>query len=198
MNKEIYISNGNIKVNAVIFNLPCGITCKPGLKCNKYCYAKKAEYLYPQVLPCRTNNLKRSKRADFIFNMVDKLSNKKRNYIRIHESGDFYSKRYILDWFTICNILSDKTFYAYTKRDDLFNAKILSYKPNNLTLIRSLDGIYNDITNINIPIGYDKVALTSEKYNNCTTIDNNNIKCMTHCFKCLKLHKEKVIIFKKH
>jgi len=195
--KSIYVSRGNMKVKASIFNLPCGITCKAGLSCHKYCYAKKAERLYPNVKPCRLNNLEQSKGLTFIDDMTKLLSKRKSEYIRVHESGDFYSESYILKWYSICRRLPNKTFYAYTKRDDLFNADILANKPKNLILLRSIDGIQTGKVSKRVPKGYDKLVYTHETNNNCPAIKSNKIKCMVDCVKCATSKKE-VIIFKKH
>jgi hypothetical protein len=194
----MFISKGNKKVQAGIFNLPCKKTCKKGLACQKYCYAQKAERLYPQVKPCRENNLKESKRKDFIPKMIELITKQKSKYFRIHEAGDFYSKWYIIQWYTIIRALPDVKFYAYTKRDDLFSKLLLILKPKNLTLILSLDGIKEDIASVDdIPNGYDKLAITHKTTSNCAAILNPDVKCMRDCFRCVNQNKE-VIVFKKH
>ena len=197
-NKTVFISKGNKKVEAAIFNLPCVKTCKKGLSCQKYCYAQKAERLYPQVKPCRENNLKETKKASFIDRVDTIIKRRKVRFFRIHEAGDFYSHEYIRRWFAICLLNPSVKFYAYTKRDDLFTGKVLEYKPKNLTLILSLDGIKEDSKTVyDVPVGFDKVAITHKTLNNCNAIKGDNIKCMKNCFKCVSTKKE-TIIFKKH
>jgi len=196
--KGLYVSRGNIKVKACIFNMPCKVTCKAGLECHKYCYAAKAEYLYPQVKPCRMNNLKLSKRADFVENMIKLIKRRRAFYFRIHESGDFYSKAYIKSWYKIIKAIPDKHFYAYTKRSDLFTKALLKAKPDNMTLIYSIDGIQEKpIDQYKVPAGYDKIAFTHKTDNNCPAIENDNIKCMLNCKKCVN-KADKLIIFRKH
>jgi len=191
-----YVSNGNSKVKALIFNLPSGKTCRPNLACHKYCYAKKAERQYPQVMPCRERNLEISKQPDFPKLMLQVINQRRNNkYFRIHESGDFYSEEYILKWYTIAKLLPKTRFYAYTKRIDLFTEEILAMKPENLTLINSLDGVRKK-TNYSTPKGFDKIAVTHESKTNCPAI-SGNVTCMSECRKCLN-KTTKTIVFAKH
>lgn len=194
--KSLSVSRGNQKVKANIFNLPCISTCKQDLECHKYCYAKKAEYLYPNVKPSRTNNLKQSNKPDFTNEMTALLKTRKNNIVRIHESGDFYNLKYVLKWFEVAKNLPEKTFYAYTKRDDLFSETVLSLKPENFTLIFSVDGLQEG-DSFEVPKGFDKVAVTHKTLNNCDAITNKKVKCMVDCRKCID-KKTNVIIFKKH
>lgn len=198
----MFVSNGNIKVKASIFNLPCKTTCKPGLRCRSYCYAHKAERIYPQVKPCRENNLEESKSDCFEHNLIDVLSKKKNPIVRLHESGDFYSLDYIHRIFHVCRNLPKKRFYAYTKRSDLFTRAVLNNKPENLTLIYSIDGI--DPKNISrlydkaIKTGFDKIAVVSSKASTCPAQTENKI-CAKNCFKCIdKNSGYSAIVFKKH
>lgn len=113
------------------FSLPTGNAC-PGATptCMNWCYAKKAERAYKNVLPCRIRNLNDSKRSDFIVKMTSALMSANSNYIRIHESGDFYSQEYLYKWFEICKIFPEKTFLAYTQSYNLD----FSQKPENLII----------------------------------------------------------------
>ena len=70
-------TNGNKKlrntenVRFLIWNLPAVKTCPFRTPhCEKACYARKAERVYPQVAPSRERNFEASQRADFIENMI--------------------------------------------------------------------------------------------------------------------------------
>jgi len=192
----MYISNGNRKVNALIWSLPTKKTCIKA-SCWGYCYASKAERFYPGVLPSRENNLDASTRASFVIEMIELLKSKKKDIVRIHESGDFYSQDYVKKWYEICNALPNKTFYAYTKRHDIFDWYLLLNKPQNLKLIYSMDSVrYGKLEPI-IPKGYDKVAYVHDTRTNCPAIKDKSVKCMEHCDKCIN-DKTKSIVFKKH
>lgn len=188
----MYISNGNTKVKAQIFNLPAGTTCKSCLQCQKYCYAKKAERLYPNVRPCRVKNLKASKRASFVEKVRQAAYGHK--YFRIHESGDFYSVEYILKWYDIAKQSPDTIFYCYTKRDDLFTNELLKHRPINLIIYYSVDGIDGGLNGCELK--FDGLASVSATHSSCPAQSNDNVKCMRDCFKCAQ--KGNLIVFKKH
>lgn len=122
--------NGNKKlqntenVRFIIWNLPAVKTCPFRTpSCEKSCYARKAERVYPQVLPSRERNYIESLENDFTENMIFTLENelKSKKYIgkkvifRIHESGDFYSQEYSNKWVEIVKHFPGVTFLAYTK-----------------------------------------------------------------------------------
>ena len=92
------------------FSLPHKITC-PGKTpiCEEYCYEikpeekmmKKSENVNTRVLVCRKCNYIRTLDDSFVNLMLDeicKITHKEnqRVFIRIHLSGDFYSKKYML------------------------------------------------------------------------------------------------------
>jgi hypothetical protein len=206
MNK-IYISKGNSKAACPIFNLPAIKTCKSCLQCHKFCYARKAEYLYPKVKPCRDNNLKESKKKDFAFNMWNAINiiilKKPISYFRIHESGDFYSEIYIKDWYAIAERFKSITFYCYTKRNDLFTKALLKQKPSNLIIYFSIDGIQEyDESQLTTwrqdaeKQGYNGVSVITKDKSFCPAQLKDNVKCMENCFLCaLSGH---CVVFKKH
>lgn len=125
--------NGNKKlcntenVRFIIWNLPAVKTCPfRTAMCEKACYARKAERVYPQVLPSRERNYNDSLGADFVDRMVYTIESelKSRKYtgkkvvFRIHESGDFYNQEYTEKWLAIARHFSDRdnlVFLAYTK-----------------------------------------------------------------------------------
>jgi hypothetical protein len=118
------LSKGNHKLpnTTLIWNLPSGLTCPNQTEsCKKWCYAKKAERVYPQVLPFRMNNFRISKQLNFIELIVDDIAQhdirdrNKCNTIRLHESGDFYNQEYLDSWIHIAKHFPTIVFYAYTK-----------------------------------------------------------------------------------
>ena len=130
-----------------------------------------------------------------------KILKKKRYKItRIHEGGDFYSKEYILKWFSIINSLPDHIFYAYTKRDDLFTSKLLKQQPKNLILIYSMDGVIEDSALVgDVAPLFNKVSIVRESKHTCpsTSKDNWKTACIRNCKLCID-DKTKVINFARH
>lgn len=115
----------------IIWNIPAKITCPNATElCKRFCYADKAEKVYPTVLPARQRNFKDSLKEDFTERMtytilsIAKGTKKKNIIVRIHESGDFYNRAYVNKWLQIMdNCKADKRikFIAYTKSFRFFD-----------------------------------------------------------------------------
>lgn len=134
-NNTKLVSTGKIRKLLVVgFNLPAGDTCPFAGKCKDYCYAKTGNFVYPNVKKSLQANYEASKQPDFVQNMIDELSCSGASWVRLHSSGDFYSKEYVGSWRQICKALPNMEFYAYTKSWRLFGTKSL---PKNLHLICS-------------------------------------------------------------
>lgn len=154
--------NGNKKlqntdeVRYMIWNLPAVKTCPFRTEmCEKSCYARKAERIYPQVLPCREQNYNDSLENDFTENMIytikkyldSKAFDGKKCVFRIHESGDFYSPEYAEKWLKIAWYFAGDNrvvFLAYTKSIRYFDFTEL---PENM-VIRS--SIWKDTEPVNV------------------------------------------------
>lgn len=151
-------TNGNKKLRNtentrfIIWNLPAVKTCPFRTPhCEKSCYARKAERVYPQVLPSRERNFEASKSADFVPNMIHTIETElnKKKYtgkqvvFRIHESGDFYNLEYTRKWVEIARYFENfpnLVFLAYTKSLWFFVASGygLDTFPKNLVIRSSL------------------------------------------------------------
>ena len=175
-----HITFGNKKMTIPIFSIPAIKTC-PGSTalCRKYCYAKKAEKLFPNVVTKRQRNLALSKTAGFVDTIVAELGNSPlMPYMRIHESGDFYSQEYLNKWFEICRRMPEKTFLAFTKAFGLDYSK----KPKNLKLYYS---VFPD--SCNVPRG-GKKAYTTVTYKSFKGVNPDPCKaahCSGYCDTCL-------------
>ena len=180
---QIYISPGNIRMDFPTFSLPAVTSCpNHTVDCGNYCYAKKAEKLYPGVLPSRIRNLNESKRNTFVKIVSDILSKRQSKYIRIHESGDFYSQEYLDKWFEICRKFPDKKFLAYTQCYNLDYSK----KPSNLVLYWS---IWPDSRGL--PETGLKAFVVDSKHKYLTNM-RSQAYVARNGFKCMKGHGSKV------
>jgi hypothetical protein len=119
------------------FGIPAQVTCLWAKDCIKYCYAKKGAYAWSNVKPAFQKRYELSKTNDFISMMISEIIKKKASHVRIHDSGDFYSREYLHKWFKIMESLPDVQFYAYSKSLPLFSRERL---PENFTLIKSIGG----------------------------------------------------------
>lgn len=191
--KLLMRGNKKLPKSTLIWNLPSGLTCIGMTKeCQKYCYAKKAERMYPQVLPFRLRNYNISKLKNFTDIIINYLCNLKDNWdtIRIHESGDFYSQEYLDKWFKIINKFNNKIFYAYTKSFQL-NFKD---KPNNFIIIASDDNPSKESLK-RYKKEFSGIAAVDMKnflYYNCPM----DCKICNYCYKNIEYFK--AINFKKH
>jgi hypothetical protein len=198
----VYISPGNRRMNIPTFSLPTGHTC-PGATptCMNWCYAKKAERAYKNVIPSRARNLNDSKRDDFIQKMIYTLDRTKSPYIRIHESGDFYSQQYLDKWLDICRVFPEKQFLVYTQSYHLD----FSLKPDNLIVYWT---VWPDTRNYPTDGLRAFVVATKGKpignYRDASYVPVNGFKCKKEdgsvtCEKCLHCYKGKGdVIFDVH
>lgn len=93
-------------------------------KCVKYCYAQKGAYIWSNVSPVFEKRYEATLREDFVEIMSKEVRKKRADFVRVHDSGDFYSPEYLLKWFDIARENPSVNFYAYT---------------NSLNLVRGAD-----------------------------------------------------------
>ena len=181
------LSQGNKKIgkDTLIFNMNPAKHCpaeKLGL-CEhvKICYAKKAERLYPAVLPFRirqANYWNNCTAESFTSEIIDIINSKrtKIKYLRFSESGDFNSQSDIHKLSDIADLLKRYCkVYTYTARKD-FHYHFLS---DNLTINGAGFMVHNEFV---------------------VTKDKSIVNCLADCKKCnkCKISKHKTIYVLKH
>ena len=141
------------------------LICPFAKDCVKYCYAQKGAYSWSNVKPAFEKRYELTKTDNFINLMNSEIKRKKVDFLRIHDSGDFYSKAYIQKWFTIANDNPKVKFYAYTKSFILFQGLNI---PDNLDIIFSEGGKHDKLINTKIDrharIFDNKEELTKQGY----------------------------------
>ena len=90
------------------------VTCPFADSCVKFCYARKGAYIWSNVKPAFEKRYELTQQDDFVDIMVDEIVKKKADYVRVHDSGDFYSPAYLQKWIDIAKRLPNIRFYAYT------------------------------------------------------------------------------------
>ena len=119
----------SLENNAKIFNFSIPayktksgkITCPFADSCVKYCYAQKGNYTrFPKIGELMEEKYKITKQDNFILLMNEEIKKKRATHIRIHDSGDFYSIKYLIKWIDISIQNPDVIFYAYTKSIKFF------------------------------------------------------------------------------
>lgn len=124
----------NKKVRFLIWNIPAIKTCPYRTEqCERYCYAIKPERHRPNVRESRERSLRLAETAGFVFRMIFTIESylsrpvykkAKRVVVRVHESGDFYSREYVKKWLEVARYFKDNkrvVFMAYTKSIDFFD-----------------------------------------------------------------------------
>ena len=117
-------------------------TCPFAGACAKFCYAQKGAYVWSNVSPAFQFRYLATKSKDFIDDMVAEIKKKKVDILRVHDSGDYYSKEYLAKWMEIARRLPDVRFYSYTKSIPLFIGVDI---PDNYDIIFSEGGTRDDM-----------------------------------------------------
>jgi len=113
------------------------LTCPMADGCIKFCYAKKGAYIWSNVKPAFENRYELSKTDDFVDAMNNEIRKKKPDYVRVHDSGDYYSTAYLKKWIKIAKDNPDVRFYSYTNMVDMMLKASL---PDNYDIIFSDSG----------------------------------------------------------
>jgi hypothetical protein len=130
------------------------LTCPNATKCVAGCYAKMGAYVWSNVAKAYEGRLALSKDVNFtevIKHNIDKLINKHKDgtiLIRIHDSGDFYSKEYYEQWKSIAlHYKANKRikFYAYSKMVSMLKD---DKRPDNFSIIFSFGGKEDKLINV--------------------------------------------------
>ena len=120
------------------------LTCPMADGCIKFCYAKKGAYIWSNVKPAFENRYELSKTDDFVDAMNNEIRKKKPDYVRVHDSGDYYSTAYLKKWIKIANDNPDVRFYSYTNMIDMMLKASL---PDNYDIIFSDSGKQKHLIN---------------------------------------------------
>lgn len=173
------------------FSIPAGndkasgkITCPFAGSCLKLCYAKKGMYRFGNVERALTKRYEASKESDFVSRInteLSKVKNGKQVYVRIHDSGDFYSPAYFAKWLEIARLNPTVRFYAYTKSHSFIRGNFAI--PENMDLIYSLgstrDELINQETERHSKIFQSADEMSAAGYSDSSYLDINATKWIT-------------------
>lgn len=116
------------------------LTCPGAKDCLKGCYARQGFYVMPSVAKAQEARLALAESADFVATIDAEIKRRKIAKLRIHDSGDFYSTKYLRAWLGIIAKNPAVKFYAYTKMIPLFQGLAL---PENFKIIYSYGGKFD-------------------------------------------------------
>ena len=124
------------------------LTCPMAKDCVAGCYAKSGAYVWSNVKLAFQTRYELTKTTDFVSILDSEIKRRKSiQRVRIHDSGDFYSKQYLNDWFKIMELNPNIEFYAYTKMIKLF--KDTKKFPKNFKYIYSFGGKQDNLIDVN-------------------------------------------------
>jgi hypothetical protein len=148
-------SLGLKKTQVIAFDLPAGYTCPAADKCQSFsnrengtitdgdncqfrCYAASIECAFPSARRVHWHNydILRKLTSDEMVKVILASLPANVKIVRIHSSGDYFSKRYFQAWVKVAESLPDVKFFGYTKILNYVNAP----KPDNYRLVYSFGG----------------------------------------------------------
>lgn len=154
--QKLAIFLGIPKNHILTFDIPAGYTCEKANICKSFanrftgkvrmmgsvlCYAAKAERYLPSVRRSRWFNymalLGLGNNVDEIAEALMANIGKYTEIVRIHSSGEFYSKAYFQAWVKVAEAMPKIQFFGYTKHLEY----ALADKPNNFVLQYSYGGL---------------------------------------------------------
>jgi len=122
-------------------------TCPFAGSCAKICYARKGAYIWGNVKPAFVARYNATKQDDFVDVMCAEIKRKRVDYLRVHDSGDYYSRAYIAKWIEIARRNPNVKFYSYTKSIPLFKEIDL---PENYDIIYSEGSTVDHLIDTNV------------------------------------------------
>lgn len=130
-------------------SMPAGDTCPYADKCLQGCYAQSGCQAWRTTKQAYQENLDMYREHTFftqldreLYNIVLKAErDHKQVYVRLHDSGDFFSYLYTCDWLNFMTRYPDVQFYAYTKSVPYVErARRDGLNPSNFTCVYSYGG----------------------------------------------------------
>jgi hypothetical protein len=147
-NSKLKKTSEELSVRVFNFGIPAyksatgKLTCPMADECVAFCYAKKGAYIWKNVKPAFEFRYQLSKTDKFIAKINAEIILKEPEYIRVHDSGDYYSKKYLNKWIDIANANPDVKFYSYTNCIKMLKEARL---PKNYDVIFSSSGKQVDL-----------------------------------------------------
>lgn len=133
-------------------------TCPSAGICRHVCYARHGTYTWPTVRAKHQANLR------FVLDdlpgwqqaMIAELGAGKfrGTWVRIHDSGDFFSDAYVIAWLHVIRARPETNFYAYTKEISRFRALVEPNAPTNFLWVYSFGGTQDSA----LDVATDRVA----------------------------------------
>ena len=154
---DVRLSDGNSKLKKsgiVSFNLIPIVHCPLAGACKSFCYATVGQQAFKSGVQRRAGAFLATVEPTFVQDMHTEIQRwkKKIKAVRVHDSGDFYSMKYLLDWLEIARLNPDVKFYAYSKSlPFVHRAYDLGLVPSNFRIIQSVGGLADNRIRLDLP-----------------------------------------------
>lgn len=113
-------------------------TCPLAGECAKGCYATMGTYTWTPTKRAYEARLALTLKPEFVSTLDAEIKRRKLiKRVRIHDSGDFYNKKYFEKWLELATLNPSVEFYAYTKMISMTKGYKL---PDNFKIIYSFGG----------------------------------------------------------
>lgn len=142
-------------------SLLSGFSCPKALDCSTYairnkatdrlevldgkhskfrCFSAIQEAQYTETYNQRKHNfdllLEYKNNAYEMFSLIENSLPLNANYIRVHVGGDFFTKAYMLAWYSVAKLYPEIKFYAYTK-SIRWMSELEYMRPSNFSMVAS-------------------------------------------------------------
>ena len=148
------------------------LTCPMADECVKFCYAKKGAYIWSNVKPAFEKRYQLSKTDNFIEAMNTEIRKKKPDYVRVHDSGDYYSRAYLNKWIEVAKANPHVRFYSYT---NMIRMMLNVSLPSNYDIIFSDSGkqknLIDEVKHRHTKIFTSSSDLDNAGYVNASVVD---------------------------
>lgn len=149
-NSKLKKTSKELRLRVFNFGIPAyksasgKLTCPMADTCVKFCYAKKGAYIWSNVKPAFEKRYELTKTDDFVEAMNAEIRKKKPDYVRVHDSGDYYSTAYLKKCIQVAIHNPSVRFYSYTNMVDMMLKASL---PDNYDIIFSDSGKQKHLIN---------------------------------------------------
>ena len=135
-------------------SMPAVTSCPFRGACADGCFADSGRQAWASVRQAYQENRDMYDEGTFFTKLDDELYKiclkaekaHKQVYVRLHDSGDFFSYRYLCDWLAFMTRYPDVHFYAYTKSIPYMeSARKQGLLPPNFTYVYSCGGSRDDL-----------------------------------------------------
>ena len=175
-NSKIKKTSKHFGVKLMNFGIPAyksasgKLTCPMADACVKFCYAKKGAYIWSNVQPAFEARYQLSKTDKFVDAVNDEIRRKKPDYVRVHDSGDYYSRAYLNKWIAVAIHNPTVRFYSYTNMIDMIKKTEL---PENYDIIFSDSGKQKHLINEKHD-RHTKIFTSSSDLNDAGYVDSSD------------------------